>query len=170
MELIPESTKTAFTAIQKTDKNLKKIKAQTFISSAATASAAAIKSPLPFSDCTAIIPIQIGLLSTISYIFGLKIDKGLLYSLISSVIGCSVASLDGRKIASLLITNLLKCVPGVGLIKSNCNSETSSSLTTAFGELYFETLFSLTENGKIPSNKEIIEKFKILYQQKAKKK
>ena len=115
-----------------------------------------------------IIPTQIAMLSTISYLFNMKLDKGFLGSLISSVTGCSASTLGGRKLAIKLF-DFYKVIPGVNLIADVINGATAATLTTTLGEVYMGVLAYLTKDGKIPTTDEILKEFKKRFNEKVKK-
>lgn len=111
--------------------------AQAAVGSATVAAAAAAATPIPFSDAALLIPTQIGMISTITVIFGLEINKSILTAFVSSVLGTSGATLAGKSLAS----SLLKLVPGVGTILGGAISATTAGLiTTVLGEAYIQLM------------------------------
>ena len=168
-ELIPEGTKNAFAAAQIVDLKYKLLKCQGAIGAGAAAAALLGAVPIPFSDCILLIPVQVSMLATITYLFGLKVDKGILSSLVSTVTGCSVATLGGTRLATKLF-QFFKVIPGVNIAANVITGATASSLTTAIGEIYMGVLSLLTKNGKKPTNDEIIKEFKKRFEEKSKKK
>ena len=168
-ELIPEGAKNAFAAAQKVDLKYKILKCQGAIGIGAAAAAALGAVPIPFSDCILLIPVQVTMLASISFFFDLKLDKGFLGSMISSVSGCSVATFSGTKLATKLI-QFFKVVPGVGILADVINAGTASTLTTTIGEIYMGVLLLLIKNGKKPTPDEILKEFKKKFEERAKKK
>ena len=158
-ELIPEATKNAFVAAQKVDLKFKLIKCQAAIGVGAAAAAACGAVPIPFSDCILLIPVQVAMLSIISILFNMKLEKGFYGSLISSVIGCPASIFGGRKLAYKLI-RFFKVIPGVNLIADVITGATAATLTTTLGEVYMGVLAYLTKDGKIPTTDEILKEFK----------
>ncbi|NJP04705.1 MAG: DUF697 domain-containing protein [Chloroflexaceae bacterium] len=159
MEVVPESQQNAFTAAQKVDMELKKRRSHLVVGSAATASAAAGATPIPFADAAIIVPIQVGMLAQITAIFGVPLTKGFLTTLIASVITGSGATMAGRTIAA----GLLKLVPGAGTAAgATISATTAMAVTTAFGETYIFTLSKLFDEtrGEPPSDEEIIKRFR----------
>ena len=167
--LIPEGTKNAFAAAQIVDLKYKILKCQGVIGAYAASAAALGAAPIPFSDCICLIPVQIAMLATISYLFDLELDKGFLGSLISSVTGCSLATLGGTKLVNKLI-QFFKIIPGVGIVSDAICGGTAFTLTTSIGEIYMGTLSILTKNGKKPTKDEIMMEFKKKLKEKQKKK
>lgn len=159
MDIVPEGQKMAFIASQKVSMQQKKNKAHGIVAGAATASAAAGASPIPFSDVFILVPIQISMLAGITAVFGLDLQKSFLTTLISSTITGAGASILGRTI----VTNLIKLIPFGGSVAGGViSAATAATLTTAFGEAYIATLVALTSNKEIGdiTQAEIIEGFK----------
>lgn len=165
--LIPEGTKNAFAAVQKVDLKYKILKCQAAIGSCAAGAAAIGAAPIPFADCIFLIPLQVTMLSIISFLFGLKLDKGFLGSLISSVTGCSLATCGGTKLAAKLF-QIFKIIPGVDIVSGAICGGTAVTLTTTMGEIYMGVLLLLTENGKKPTTDEILNEFKKRLKEKKK--
>ena len=157
--LIPEATKNAFAAAQKVDLKYKILKCQAIIGTSAVGAAALGAAPIPFSDCICLIPLQVVMLTTISYLFGLNFDKGFFGSLVSSVSGCSLATCGGTKVVAKLF-QFFKTIPGVGIISGFICGGTAFTLTSTIGEIYMGVIILLIEDGKKPTMKEIMSEFK----------
>ena len=155
-EVIPEGRRNAFAAAQKASIKQKVSRAQKIVAGAAATALATGASPIPFSDALVLVPIEIGMLASISAVFGLDLSKSVLTTLVSSVIGSSAATIGGKAIVS----GLLKFIPGVGTLAGAAISGTTASiLTTTIGELYIATLSLLFEKSKgEPPKAEDIEK------------
>lgn len=159
MQLVPEAHRNALVAAQKVDLRLKSERSHQVVVTAATAAATAAASPIPFSDAFVLVPIQISMLARITALFGLPMSKGFLCTLLASVVTGSVATVSGR----LIVSNLLKLVPGAGTAAGvTISAVTASTLTSAFGEAYIATLVRLLgrPGGALPSDEEIIEAFR----------
>lgn len=159
LEVLPEGRRNAFSAAQKASIKVKTARAQGVIGTAATAAAAAGASPIPFSDAALLIPIEVGMLAGISGVFGLELSKGLLGTLVSSMLGSTAATIGGKAI----VTNLLKLIPGGGsIIGGAISGATAATLTTTLGELYVGTLVALfnSSKGEIPTAADIENEFK----------
>jgi len=158
-EVIPEGIRNAFAAAQKASIKQKKNRALGVISTATAAAVATGASPIPFSDCAILIPLQVGMLAGISSVFGLELSKGFLGTLASSMIGSSAATIGGKAIVS----NLLKLVPGIGTVAGAfISGGTAGTLTATLGGLYvkkLEIVFS-KNSGSMPSSDAIITEFK----------
>lgn len=159
MEVIPEGQKKAFAAAQIIKLEIKSNSARKFVYSSAATAATAAATPIPFSDFLAIVPIQIGMLASVSMAFGLNIDKAFLGVLISGTLTSVSGSVGGRAAAG----SLMKLIPGVGSIVGGAISATvASTITVIFGEAYIATLAALLKRNpdKQPTAEEITEAFK----------
>lgn len=100
-------------------------------------------SPIPFSDATLLVPMQVTMMAHITAIFGMAVDKNTMTTIVSVVGGTSGATFLGRYITS----NLLKLIPGVGSIAGGIISGTTASIiTTALGMSYVEVLTILAKS------------------------
>lgn len=166
MGLIPDGARRAFTAAEKVDIGLKKTQSRIIVVAAATSAAGVAVSPIPFSDWTLIVPIQVGMIAGITATFGLSLRTAAIFSLVASAITGTAASLAGRAIVS----GLLKLVPGVGTaLGGTISATTAAALTKAFGETYIATLELLftKNNGEPPSEADILDTFWKLYIQRS---
>ena len=159
MEVIPEAQKKAFAAAQKISMNHKMNQAHGVVASAAIAAAGIAAVPVPFSDAVGIIPIQVGMLAGVSSVFGLDVNKAFLTTLISGTFTAVAGTFGGRA----AVGTLLKFFPGVGSVAGGAISATvAATITTAFGEAYAGTLYSLLDNpsGKMPTGDEVAKAFR----------
>lgn len=158
-EVLPEGRRNALAAAQKASLKQKVSRAQGIIAGATTAAIATGASPIPFSDAAVLVPIEVGMLAGISKVFGLDLSKGLLGTLVSSMLGTSAATLGGKAIVSAI----LKCIPGAGtVVGAVVSGATAGTLTTALGELYIATLkavFNKTK-GEVPTADLVVAEFK----------
>lgn len=80
-----------------------------------------------------LVPTQISMITGITVIFGLDINKTFLTAFVSSTLGSGGATFLGKTIVS----NILKFIPGVGTAVGGTISGTTAGLiTTALGEAY----------------------------------
>lgn len=166
VEVLPEGQKIAFIAAQKVNNDLKKIKSHLVVVGAAASAAGAAIIPIPFAHTFMILPIEVGMLASISAIFGLPIDEGFLSTLVGSIFSGGLGALAGPAI----VAELLKFFPGVGSVTGGVIlSGTASALTTAFGEAYIFTLDALflKNGGEPPTPDEVAKAFKENYSQKS---
>jgi uncharacterized protein (DUF697 family) len=158
-ELIPEGHRNALAAAQKVSPKYKLNRAQAIIGASATVAAGIGAIPIPFSDAAFLVPTQIGMLASISVVWGLSLNAGFLSTVVVSAAGVTGATFTGRMIAG----NLLKLIPGAGsIIAGVINGTTAAALTTAMGEAYAGALYYLTMTNpdRLPTAEEISEEFK----------
>ena len=111
----------------------KKKRAQFAVAAAATAAAGEGAVPIPFSDCALLIPTQIGMIASITVIFGFDVNKSIITALVSSTIGAGGATILGKTVVS----TLLKFIPGAGTVAGSAISAgTAGVITAALGEAY----------------------------------
>lgn len=143
--LMPEAIQKTFISIQKANLELKTKKAHAAVVTAAAAAVATGASPIPFSDAALLVPVQIGMLASITTIYGLPIEKGTLTAIVSSLIGTAGTTILGKT----AVSNLLKMIPGVGSVAGGVISgSTAGLLTTALGEAYI-AIMCLICNGDL---------------------
>lgn len=133
LEALPDELADTLMYVQQANLQLKQKRAQAAITAATLSAAAAGASPIPFSDAALLVPIEIGMITSITVIFGFDFDKSVLTGLVSTILGAGAATAGGRAI----VTNLLKMVPGIGTIAGGAISGgTAAMVTTALGEAY----------------------------------
>ncbi len=158
MNLLPEAVRSAFVASQRVSLKIKQQKAHAAVGLAATAAAGIGASPVPFSDAIALIPIQIGMLATISAIWGIPVSQMFLGTIVSGTLTSSAGTIGGRVLAG----TMLKFIPGVGTaVGAVITAGVAGTITTAFGEAYIATLYTLTKDNpdRIPMPEEIRDEF-----------
>lgn len=144
MEVVPKGQKNAFAAAQRIKVDHKATRSHVAVASAAALAMGAGATPIPFSDAVAIVPIQIGMIASISTIFGLNVSTGFLTTLVTSSLGATGGTLAGRA----LVGGLLKLIPGAGSVVGGAISATiAGSLTTALGEAYIAVLKRLVTDN-----------------------
>jgi len=148
--LIPEETKPAFNNAQQVDIARKAKAARSWATKYITTTFGVGFTPIPFSDATILVPMQVGMLAHITAIFGISMDKATITSIIGAIGGTSGATYLGRYIVS----NLLKLIPGAGTIAGGLISGvTAAMLTTALAMSYIEVLTIIAKgekDGKYP--------------------
>ena len=101
--------------------------------------------PIPFSDCALLIPTQLGIIASITVIFGFDVNKSILTAFLSSTLGSGGVTLLGKTVVS----NLVKLIPGVGTIAGGAiSAATAGVLTAALGEAYIG-IMTLVFNGEM---------------------
>jgi uncharacterized protein (DUF697 family) len=95
-----------------------------------------------------LIPTEVTMMASITVIFGFDMDKSVLTSLVTTIVGTSGATLAGKTVVS----NIFKLIPGLGSIAGGMISgATASLLTTALGEAYIG-IMSAMFLGEIKEN------------------
>lgn len=144
LQVIPESVKKTFIAIQCVDLQMKIDKANSVVAVAAAAAAATGASPIPFSDAAVLIPEELAMMAKITATFGLPIAKGTLSTIISGTIGTAGATVLGKTVVS----NLLKLIPGGGsIIGGAISAATAAALTASLGEAYIAILVQISKGS-----------------------
>lgn len=132
-EALPEELMDTLQHVQIACLAEKKRRAQAAVETAAVAAAGEGAAPIPFSDCALLIPTQVGMVASITVIFGFDVNMSIITALLSSTIGAGGATLLGKTVVS----NLLKFIPGVGTIAGGAISAgTAGVITAALGEAY----------------------------------
>ena len=159
MEVIPDAVRRAFAAAQKASVEKKKSEAHKIVVTSAVAAGATGAVPIPFADAAILIPIQIGMLASISSAFGLELSTAFLSTLVATMAGTTGATFAGRAI----VANLLKFFPGLGAFAGGAiSATTAATLTATLGELYIAALATLfiDSGGEIPSSEDVMREFK----------
>lgn len=111
----------------------KKRRAQAAVATASVAATGEGAATIPFSDCALLIPTQVGMIASITVIFGFDVNKSIITALMSSSIGAGGATLLGKTV----VTNLLKFIPGAGTaVGGAISAGTAGVITAALGEAY----------------------------------
>lgn len=132
-EALPEELMDTLQNVQIASLEEKKRHAQAAVATASLAAAGEGAAPIPFSDCALLIPTQLGMIASITVIFGFDVNKSIITALLSSTIGAGGATLLGKTVVS----NLLKLIPGAGTVAGGAISAgTAGVITAALGEAY----------------------------------
>ena len=147
-EVIPEEAKQAFNNAQQVDIQRKAKAARSWATRYIATTFGVGFTPIPFSDATILVPMQIAMMSHITAIFGISMDKTSIASILSAIGGTSGATYVGR----YLVSNLIKLIPGAGTIAGGIISGgTASILTSALAMSYIEVL-SYIAKGEVQGN------------------
>lgn len=132
-EALPEELMDTLQNVQIASLKSKKLRAQAAVATAALAAAGEGAAPLPFADCAMMIPTQLGMIASITVIFGFNVSKSIITALLSSTIGSGGATVLGKTVVS----NILKLIPGAGSVLGGAISAgTAGVITAALGEAY----------------------------------
>lgn len=160
-DALPEELINTLQNVQIASLEEKKRVAQAAVATATLAASGAGAAPIPFSDCALLIPTQLGMIATITVIFGFDVNKSVITALLSSTIGAGGATVLGKTVVS----NLLKFIPGAGTVVGGAiSAATGGLITAALGQAYIgvmELVFKgdmtisdiETEKGKATMNK-----------------
>lgn len=163
-EALPEELMDTLQHVQIASLEEKKRRAQSAVVAATAAAIGEGAAPIPFSDCALLIPTQLGMIASITVIFGFDVNKSIITALISSTIGAGGATVLGKTIVS----NLLKLIPGAGTIAGSAiSASTAGVITAALGEAYigvmelvFKGEMKITDLGTSKGKKKMSELFK----------
>jgi uncharacterized protein (DUF697 family) len=120
----------AFTNAQGVVIRLKANHARAVVGASSAAAAGIGAAPIPVPDAAVLMPVQLGMLASITAVFGLDLSNDSAVSLIRGLVGQGGATAVGRQLAA----NLLKVIPGVSVI----NATVAAGLTAALGEAYIQ--------------------------------
>ena len=119
------------------EKELKKMTsdAETAVNVASTAAGGIGAVPIPFADAPLLIANQVALMASIAYIFNLDIKRDGLKALVIAALSSSGAAVIGR----MIVTNMIKIVPGLGwLVGGAISAATAAIITYAIGYSFIE--------------------------------
>lgn len=144
--LIPENVRESFTNAQRVDIERKVRSAKNWARTYIATSFGVGFIPIPFSDASILVPMQVALLAHITVIFGVPVDKATILSIIAAVGGTGSATMVGRTVVS----NAFKFIPGVGSVVGGLISGTTASIVTqALAFSYIQVLKLMAESDLI---------------------
>ncbi|EXJ22496.1 hypothetical protein ADIAL_2082 [Alkalibacterium sp. AK22] len=145
LQLIPKEAHDAFMNAQQADIERKAKAARRWASRYVATTFGVGFVPIPFSDASVLVPMQVTLLAHITAIFGISMDKATIVSLIAAVGGTGSATMIGK----MLVGNALKFIPGAGTVIGGIISGTTASVvTSALGLSYIEVLSIIATKEK----------------------
>jgi uncharacterized protein (DUF697 family)/predicted GTPase len=125
----PEGVHGALTAAQEIDLSRKNSEAQKVIGAAVASAGGAAAIPIPFSDATLLVPIQLGMMAKIAHLYKIKFDRAALMAIVSTTAATQV----GRA----TFTGLLKLVPGAGsFVGGAIGAGVATTFTYAMGQAW----------------------------------
>lgn len=141
--LLPKDVQKSFTNAQRIDIERKVTSAKNWARRYILTSFGVGFIPIPFSDASLLVPMQVALLAHITVIFGVPIDRATILSIIAAVGGTGSATVIGRSV----VANAFKFIPGVGSIIGGVISGTTASVVTqALASSYIQVLKLMSEN------------------------
>jgi uncharacterized protein (DUF697 family)/GTP-binding protein EngB required for normal cell division len=129
-EILPEAVRRAFINAQGVVVRLKVRHARAVVGAAGAAAGTVGAVPIPISDAVVLMPIQVGMLASISAIFGVDVSRGHIAQLIRALAQTGGTEWAGRA----LVQALLKVAPGTELI----NAAVATGITLALGEAHIQ--------------------------------
>jgi uncharacterized protein (DUF697 family) len=129
-DILPEAVRRAFANAQGVVIKLKASHARAVVGASSLAAAGVGAAPIPVPDAAVLMPVQLGMLASITVVFGIDISNEGAVTLIRGLVGGGGVAVAGRQIAA----TLLKVVPGTTLI----NASVAAALTAALGEAYIQ--------------------------------
>ena len=168
-DVLPEDSRKAFINAQQVDIERKAKAARRWARSYVATTFGVGFVPIPFSDATLLVPMQITMMSHITAIFGVSLDRASVATILGAFGGTSGATYLGRYIVS----NLVKLIPGAGTVAGGIISGTTASvLTSALAMSYIEVLTLMAKRelkGEAVSLSEISQAMKENLQSRLKK-
>ena len=132
-EALPDELLSTLLNVQRASLDLKRYYARTAVAAATSAAFGEGFMPIPFADSALLIPTQIAMIGSITAIFGLEVNKSIMVTFASAMLGTSGATLVGKAISS----TLMKFVPGAGtVLGGTISGSTAALITTTLGEAY----------------------------------
>jgi uncharacterized protein (DUF697 family) len=123
----------------------KKKHAQAAVATATLAAAGEGAAPIPFADAALLVPTQLGMIASITVIFGFDVNKSILTAFLSSTLGAGGATILGKTV----VANILKLIPGAGSVAGGAiSAATAGLITAALGEAYIG-IMTLVFNGEM---------------------
>ena len=136
-EILPNELAETLQNVQIASLDQKKRHAQAVVATTTLAATGVGAAPIPFSDCVALVAVQLSMITSITVIFGFNINKSILTAFLSSTIGAGGATVLGKTI----VTNLIKFIPGAGTVLGGAISAgTAGVITAALGEAYIRIM------------------------------
>lgn len=145
LQLIPQEARDAFMNAQHADIERKAKSARRWATRYVATTFGVGFAPIPFSDASVLVPMQVTLLAHITAIFGISLDKSTIVSLIAAVGGTGSATMIGKSI----VANAFKFIPGAGTLVGGIISGTTASIvTSALAISYIEVLSIIATKEK----------------------
>ena len=132
-EALPDELVDTLQHVQIASLSEKKRRASKVVATAALAATGQGAAPIPFADAALLIPTQVGMIASITVIFGFDVNKSVITALLSSTLGSGGATLLGRAV----VANILKLIPAAGSVAGGAISAgTAGVITAALGSAY----------------------------------
>lgn len=130
--VIPENAEEPFVAVEIADLSLKRKKANFYVSAAVGLAAAQCVNPIPMADAPILTTIQIGMLASITLVYGVSLEKNDIAKILSILL-----TTHGVKVAGITLASFLKSLVGVGTaVGGIINIAVATTLTASLGKTY----------------------------------
>lgn len=129
-EILPEGVRRAFTNAQGVVIRLKVRHARAIVAAAGITAGTVGAVPIPVSDAVVLMPVQVGMLASITAIFGVDVTRGHIAQLIRGLAKTGGTEWAGKA----LVQALLKVVPGAELI----SAAVATAITLSLGEAHIQ--------------------------------
>lgn len=162
-DILPEAVRRAFVNAQGVVLDLKVDQSRAVVVAASAAAAGAAAAPIPMSDAALLRPIQLGMLASITTVFGIDIKADKVLSLAKGLVGQGGMEQAGKR----LVKELAKHVPGGNVV----NAAVAGTLTGALGEAYIrlcaETLRRQADGRPLPDAEFLLDAYRGLLAKRA---
>ena len=133
IKLLPESAHRAWVRAQKVSLLLKRKQAEEIISQSIKLAFGAGFNPLPIADAALLITIQGRMFIKIANVYGVKLPRNIVYSVVTAAMGMAGATAIGMFVTK----SLLKFFPVIGLFASGLiGAPVASAITSALGHTF----------------------------------
>ena len=144
-QALPEELMDTLQHVQIASLSEKKRRASKIVATAALAATGQGAAPIPFADAALLIPTQVGMIASITAIFGIDVNKTVIRTLLSSTLGSGGATILGRSV----VANILKLVPAAGTMAGGAiSAATAGVITAALGSAY-TTIMEMVYKGEM---------------------
>lgn len=135
--VLPEDLQKTWQNVQKAALEDKVKYARRIVTANAVSAAGVGASPIPFTDASVLVPLQITMIAEITAVFGINVSKSFMTAVLASTLGTGGATVLGRTVVS----NLIKLIPGAGTIVGGAiSASTAGVITTALGNSYIAVM------------------------------
>ena len=131
-ESLPSELLDTLQNVQQASLKAKRRHAQTAVATASATAVGECLVPVPLVDCAMLVPTQVGMIASITAIYGIEMNTSMIIGFVSSVIGSGGATMAGKA----LFASLLKLIPGGAIAADVISGSTAGLITTALGEAY----------------------------------
>lgn len=146
-EVLPEAVRRAFVNAQGVILSLKADQARLIVVASSAAAAGAAAAPVPMADAVVLKPLQLGMLASITTVFGIQLSNDQILGVVKGAIGQGGVEQAGK----VLARQVGKYIPGGTVV----NATVAAVLTGALGEAYIrlcsEMLRREAEGKPMPS-------------------